>query len=284
MRALIAGCGYVGSALAVRLARSGHEVFALRRSDARIGPGVQLVRADLTSSDTLRSLLPAGVDTVFYTAAPDGGSESAYRATYVDGLGNLLIALRSSPPRRVLVTTSTAVYEQDAGEWVDEDSPTEPRRYQGRVLLESEALARGSGIRAVAVRFGGIYGPGRTRLIAEVRSGSATIPDRPSYTNRIHRDDCAGVLQHLAELPEPATVYVGVDNDPADRRDLMAWLAGELGATPPRVEHLEGPPARGKRCRNARLLASGYRFTYPSFREGYLDVLAALDANSRSSD
>jgi nucleoside-diphosphate-sugar epimerase len=270
---LIAGCGYVGSALAERLADGGHEVHVLRRSDRAL-PGTQLVQADLREPESLKAL-PA-VETVVYTAAPDGGSEDAYRAVYVDGLRNLVLALtaRDRAPSRLLLTTSTAVYAQDAGEWVDELSLTAPAGYQGRILLESEASAHGSGMRAVAVRFGGIYGPGRTRLIDEVRRGAATIPDRPSYTNRIHRDDCAGVLAHLMNVPEPEPVYVGVDDDPADRRLVIAWLAEKLGAPAARIEPIDGASERGKRCRNDRLRASGYRMRYRSFRDGYAEMLA----------
>ena len=272
-RVLIAGCGYVGAALAERLAQRGHEVFALRRSD-RAPLGARLLRADLLRPESL-SQLPDDVSTVFYTAAPDAGSEDTYRAIYVDGLRNLLAALeqRGGRPSRLLLTTSTAVYAQDAGEWVDEDSPTQPTRHQGRVLLESEALALTCGIRAIVVRFGGIYGPGRTRLIDEVRRGAATIPDRPSYTNRIHRDDCAGVLEHLASAPSTQQIYLGVDDDPADRRAVVGWLAAQLGASTPRVEPLEGTAERGKRCRNDRLRASGYALQYASFRAGYAAML-----------
>ena len=282
MRVLIAGCGYVGAALAARLVNAGHEVFALRRSDTQPAAGVHTIRADLSRAATL-SAVPDAIDSLFYTAAPDDQSESSYRATYIDGLRNVLAALKGPGPSRLLLTTSTAVYAQDAGEWVDEDSPTEPGRFQGRILLESEALARASGLTAITVRFGGIYGPGRTRLIDEVRRGAATIPDRPSYTNRIHRDDCAGVLAHLAELGAPAGVYVGVDDDPADRRDVITWLAARLGAPAPRVEPLGGSREHGKRCRNAKLVATDFRFAYPSFRDGYAEMIAAMGLNSRVS-
>jgi nucleoside-diphosphate-sugar epimerase len=144
------------------------------------------------------------------------------------------------------------------------------------VLLESEVVAQTAGPTAVCVRFGGIYGPGRTRLIDGVRRGDVPIAPYPSYTNRIHRDDCAGVLRHLARLERPERVYVGTDRDPADQRDVVRWLAERVGAPAPRVESAEvgdGKQARGKRCRSDRLVASGYRFIYPTFREGYAALL-----------
>jgi len=277
-RVLVVGCGYVGSALAARLVGDGHEVFGLRRSESDLPAGVSLVRADVTDTRTLRASLPASIDQVFYTAAADGSSEAAYRAAYVDGLRNVVAATREAGalPRRLIVTTSTAVYAQDAGEWIDEESATEPTRFQGRILLESEAVAFGSGIPAVAVRFGGIYGPGRTRLIDQVRRSEASLPARATYTNRIHRDDCAGVLRHLMNVETPSRVYVGVDRDPADYREVVTWLADRLSAPAPRVEGAEaGTGARGKRCRSDRLVASGYRFAYASFRDGYDSMIRA---------
>ena len=90
-----------------------------------------------------------------------------------------------------------------------------------------------------------------------------------------HRDDCAGVLRHLMGVPSPEELYLGVDCEPTDEAAVLRWLAGALGAPPPRSAP-ETPGGRGgnKRCRNQRLLASGYAFRYPSFRDGYTALLA----------
>ena len=105
-------------------------------------------------------------------------------------------------------------------------------------------------------------------------------PGRPRYTNRIHRDDCAGVLRHLMNLADPARVYLGVDSEPAQELAVLRWISGALGAQPPRkmrAEDIPSRPGRGnKRCRNDRLLESGYEFRYPTFREGYHDLISGL--------
>ena len=126
------------------------------------------------------------------------------------------------------------------------------------------------------VRFGGIYGPRRTSLLERVRTGSATYrAGRPQYTNRIHRDDCVGALRHLMGLPAPDKLYVAVDSEPASEADVLRWLSGAVGAPPPRSTRESAPRPRGnKRCRNTRLLATGYELRYPSFREGYTALLA----------
>jgi len=274
-RILIAGCGDVGGELARRISGEGHRVFGLRRNAAALPPEAEPVAADLGDPATLAGL-PEELEILVYTAAAGGFGDDAYRRAYVDGVRNVLAALEGHPLRRVLFASSTGVYAQDDGGWVDEDSPTEPPGFSGRRLLEGEALVAACGVPAVRVRFGGIYGPGRTRLIEQVRAGASCSESPVAWTNRIHRDDCAGVLAHLLALDAPAPVYVAVDCEPAPRCVVLDWLADAVRAPRPRREPGE-PRVRGgnKRCSNRRLLASGYRFRYPSFREGYAAMLAA---------
>ena len=278
---LIAGCGDVGTALALELGRDGHRAWGLRRDPSRLPAPIRPLAADLARPQTLAGL-PGAIDLVCYAAAADGFAESAYRAVYADGVRHLLEALAGRPVRRFVFVSSTGVYGQGGGEWVDEASPTEPAGFSGRYVLEGERAVLESPFPGVVVRFGGIYGPGRTRLIEGVRRGDPCVESPPRYTNRIHRDDCAGVLRHLFELADPQPVYLGVDCAPAPECEVRDWLAGLLGVPrPPRVADDDASPQRGnKRCRNDRLLASGYRFRYPTYREGYgalLDEPAARE-------
>jgi nucleoside-diphosphate-sugar epimerase len=275
---LIAGCGYVGTALGMRLAVA-HVVWGMRRAAEDLPSNIRYLAGDLGVPQTLQDL-PPDLDIVFYTAAPNGADDAAYRTIYVDGLRNLLEALarQGQSPRRVFLTSSTAVYVQSAGEWVDESSPTVPMHFTGSRVLEGERLLLDGPFPATIVRFGGIYGPGRTSLIERVRQGLVACRDGPPlYTNRIHRDDCAGALHHLMTLPDPEALYVGVDHEPADQCDVLRWLAGQIGAPMPRVEAASGADTRryrtNKRCRNAKLVASGYMFRYRTFREGYASLL-----------
>lgn len=276
-RILIAGCGYVGTALAKRLTDSGHEVWALRRDVSGLPDNVQGVSADLTDPHTLTSL-PGSLDFVFYTAGADRFSEDAYRDAYVTGPTHLTEALDALDihPQRLIFTSSTGVYHQDGGAWVDESAPTKPRNFSGKLVREGERLLLASAHPAIVVRLGGIYGPGRTRLIDRVRNGEARCaPGAPRYINLIHRDDCAGVLAHLITLPKPATCYLAVDCEPADRNEIYRWVAGRLGLPEPPGGEAETERRRtsNKRCSNARLLDSGYEFLYPTFREGYAGLL-----------
>ena len=286
MRRLIAGCGYLGSTLAARWAAAGHVVFGLRRRPVGLPAGVRPLAADLCDAAGLAAALPPDLDAVVYAVAADGRSPEAYRRAYVEGLARLLDQLPEPGPR-VVFASSTSVYGQDDGSWVDEDSPTEPRSETGRILLEAEATLAGSGRPFSILRLGGLYGPGRTGLLETVRAGKARLPDEAGvYTNRIHRDDAARALDHLVNLPDVDSVYIGADDEPAELRTVLAWMANRLGAPglgapEPAASAAGGPLGSGrgqrtrKRCRNRRLRASGFRFQYPSFREGYDAILRA---------
>jgi nucleoside-diphosphate-sugar epimerase len=280
VRALVAGAGYLGSALAGRLVEAGHEVVALRRSDVPPPARARAFHADLAKPGALDDLPEA--ELVFYTAAADERSDLAYERAYVTGVARLVerLARMPAPPRRLLYVSSTAVYAQGDGAWVDETSPTEPTAFAGRRLLEGEACALAAPFPATVLRLGGLYGPGRTSLVERVRDGAARASR--GFTNRIHRDDAAAALAHLAELRGAAACYVGVDSEPAPEAEVLAWLARRLGvAVPPGEEARvagEGALARGnKRCSNARLLATGFRFRYPTYREGYQALLQERD-------
>ena len=284
-RTLIAGCGKIGLRLGQALAAAGHGVWGLRRRAEPLAPPLVALRADLQQRDALTRMLPGGLDHVFYLATPSRYDDAGYREAYVDGLANLLAALdaRGQRPRRVVFVSSTAVYGQADGSWVDETSPTQPRGFNGARVLQAEQTLLASGHAGTVVRFGGIYGPGRERMLRKVEAGDPCHGDPPQYTNRIHEDDCVGVLAHVAGLDAPQPCYLAVDDHPAAECEVMDWLAERLGR--PRPGRIPAPPDGGragnKRCSNARLRASGYRFLYPSFREGYE---AMLGTSARTED
>lgn len=275
-------------------------MFALRRNPASVPAPLRGVAADLSEPATLGSL-PTGLTRVAYTAAADNSSDAAYKAAYVDGLNNLLLSLShaTTPVRRILFTSSTAVYAQTDGGWVDEASEALPGGFSGMRTLQAEQLLTGCGIPSVIVRAAGIYGPGRTRLIDEVRAGRASYDAaRTEYTNRIHVDDLARAMSLLLLHPEPPRLVLAVDDEPAPRRQVLEWLAERLGVpapvgTDPTAEPARGQPAAGspaagspsigrprrsdsnKRISNALLRSLGVELEYPSFREGYAALLKA---------
>ncbi len=267
---LIAGAGDVGTRLAHRLLAKGRKVFALRRGEAAGGDGIVWLRGDLTRPGTL-SGLPA-VDAVVFSPTPDARDEASYRAVFVDGLRHLLDAL-PEPPQRTLFVSSSAVYGEHGGDWVDEDTLPDPPGFNGRVLLEAERSLAARQVGGVSLRLAGLYGPGRTQLFDRLREGKAAVPrGRKVYANRIHVDDAAAALAFLLDLPAPEAVYVGVDDTPMPIDTLYDHLARLLDAPPPP----DGPGPAGignKRLSNARLRAAGFRCAWPDARDGYAALL-----------
>jgi len=283
----------VGSALARRLVDRGHTVYGLRRNVAALPPGVLGVAADLSDPATLAGL--PQVDALVYAAAADGRTRESYETAYVRGVENVLAALHGSTLVRGVLTSSTAVYGQEDGSTVDEASPTVPASFSGELLLQSERLWHDRlGPRGVVLRLAGIYGPGRTRLVRTVADGSAAVTE-PRFTNRIHLADCAGALDHLLSLAAPQPTYLGVDHDPAELGDVLAFIAARLGVSWPPPSSPPAPseasPARvtrraegnNKRCSNARLVGSGYRFEVPTYREGYPAICDEYLAEQRAA-
>ncbi|WP_409524235.1 SDR family oxidoreductase [Nitrincola sp. MINF-07-Sa-05] len=272
---LIAGCGDVGSALGLQLIAEGASVHGIRRNINQLPAGIKGIAADMSDPATL-SALPECEYLVWLASATDH-TEEGYRQAYIENLKHLLAALPASP-RHLFLASSSGVYHQANGEWVDEDSPTEPEGFSGKALLEGERLALECGIPCSIVRFSGIYGPGRNHLINQVIAGIAA-PDQPvHFSNRIHRDDCAGVLAHLIKLhmagEQLADCYLASDDLPVPLSEVMQWLAEQTGSEI--TEHRIIRRGGSKRCSNQKLKATGYCFIHPDYRTGFDDQVSAI--------
>ena len=272
--------GDVGSALARSLLATGWRVTGLRRSPtAELPTGVVRLTADLRAPESLKTLSRERYDTVVFCAAAGASSAEDYQRTYVEGLRNVIQALDPQSSPRLVFTSSTGVYHQDDGGWVDETSPALQEHFSGRAMREAEAVVRGSGRAHVIVRLGGIYGPGRAGMIDRLKRGAERLrPGAARYLNLVHRDDAAAILTHVIGLATAETLYLGVDGVPAGRNEMLLWLAEQLRIPPPPLaETEEAANHRGnKRCSSERLRASGYVFRYPDFRDGYGELIQFL--------
>jgi nucleoside-diphosphate-sugar epimerase len=210
---------------------------------------------------------------------PGAFTDERYRQVYVEGLRNCLAALDRSRLRRVFWVSSTSVFHQRDGELLDEDSLAAAPGFSGRRLLEAEALLRQSGTAHTAVRFGGIYGPGRDRLLRQLRGGHRSPENPVQYSNRIHRDDAVGILQFLlarAAADEPLReLYLGVDMEPTPIAAVERWFCTVLDIDYPGLAQQESELRGGnRRCSSARLQALDYPFRYPTYREGLPTLLS----------
>ena len=225
-------------------------------------------------------------DFVVSTFNPADRSIAGYKAGFRTAMGNLLSGLGQHRPRHILMASSTRVFAEAHGGWVHEGSALAEDDPWALEIIAAEQQLLDSGLPASVVRFAGIYGIPGGRLLSRIRRGELCPPEPVSYTNRIHREDCAGFLAHLLQLAEAGKallpVYIGVDDQPAPRYEVESWLAREIGLE----EQLAGQSVAGddptrhntaghKRCRNSALRDSGYQLIYPEYKTGYGALLAA---------
>ena len=286
MHVAILGCGYVGLELGRRLTDAGHDVVGVRRSDDGLAAiaeaGFEAVRADVTDPKSLGDVPDA--DAIVFAASAGGRAVADARATYVDGLRGSIehFESRSDPPERLIYTSSTGVYGDHGGEWVDEGTPIQPGSERASILLAAERIARDATVPGTVVRFGGLYGPDRSRIDRYLEG-----PVTAGYLNMIHRDDAAGVVKFLLETGvAPDEVVLAVDDEPVDRWAFADWLADACGAERPPKETIEERLTRtdlsdaathriraNKRCSNRRLRSLGYEFVHPTYRDGYRSAI-----------
>lgn len=280
---LIVGAGDVGGRTATELAELGHEVWALRRtsqaSQSFAGGGkLMWIVGDVTKAETLT--LPLSLDIVITALAPSESGMVAYEQVYVGGARTLQQALKGQSLKRQFWLSSTGVYGEDAGEWVDETTPALPKRDTAKLLLQAEDVVRQSPWPSTIVRLGGLYGPGRERLLGWVRDAKPVQMTPPSWTNRLHVADAASLVVHLVQQclagvnVEP--LLLGVDDAPTPQHEVLAWLAKQLELPAAPEKAVEPNVSQGKRIRNLALQRSGYVLRYPSFRDGYLTMLPKL--------
>ena len=279
------GHGYTGAALARRLVPQGWRVLGTTRNptraDALRETGVEPLAWPLAEPGaTLRAATH-----VLSSVAPEDGADPVLQA-----IGSSLVAAAKGL-RWIGYLSTTGVYGDHKGEWVDEDTQTRPSTDRARARLAAEArwlaLGRAYDVPVQIFRLGGIYGPGRTPF-AQLRAGALRSIIKPGQVfSRIHVDDIAAVLEASINHPAPGRIYNVVDDLPSPAQDVHAEAARLLGLPrPPSVPFEEESPrmspmarefyAESRRVRNQRLHEElGVTLAYPSYREGLAACLAA---------
>jgi len=262
------------------LVRRGDHVWGTVRSSGRAAEiasqGIDPVIADVLRPETLE-LLPAA-ERVLCCVGIDRAGGADMRTVYVEGMRNLLERLPALA-RRLVHASSTSVYGQSAGEWVDEDSPAEPVQESGRVCLEAEGVAkhwaRAAAASLVVLRFSGLYGPDRVIRRALLRRGEPIPGDPARFLNLIHIDDAARAAVAALAAASPDPLYLVSDDRPIERREYYALAARLLDAPPPRYEPSAGGRAgavqdsANRRIANRRMHNGlGVKLRYPDITTG----------------
>ena len=268
------GHGYSAAALARLLIPQGWTVIGTTRSAAK---AVSLKSAGVTPLLWPGDLTPALAQAthILASAAPDAAGDPFLQAA------PQIVAARAS---WVGYLSTTAVYGDHQGAWVDEDTPLTPASTRGEWRVRAEQQWRATGLPIHIFRLAGIYGPGRGPF-EKVRNGTAQRIIKPGQVfSRIHVDDIAATLAASIARPNPGAAYNVCDDDPAPPEDVLSHAAHLLGLPdPPAVpyDHAEMTPmarsfyAESKRVRNARIKKElGVRLAYPDYRAGLQALLA----------
>ncbi len=270
-RLLIAGCGYLGQAVADLFVAENWEVegwtMSPESAEQLAGKSYALRAVDISEAAQVRAAA-GDFDVVIHCASTRGGDGDSYRRVYLNGARNLLERFGKS---KLVFTSSTSVYAQTNGEWVTEESAAEPKTETGKILREAEDLVLAKN--KVVIRLGGIYGPGRSALLKKFLSGEAIVdPASDRFVNEIHRDDAATAIRLLPKRNDSSgQIYNLVDNEPTLQSECYRWLAAKLNRPPPPAGRSTSKRKRGesnKRVSNAKLRALGWTPRYPNFVAG----------------
>jgi nucleoside-diphosphate-sugar epimerase len=285
---LVIGCGYSATALARRLLPEGWAVIGGSRSPERLAALERLGIAPAPWPLGDPEGVLARADSVLISAGPDAEGDPTLRA-----IGDALAQARGL--RWVGYLSTTGVYGDHDGGWVDEETPLNPATERGRARVAAEdawrALAARAGWPLAVFRLAGIYGPGRGPF-EKIRRGTARRIVKPGQVfSRIHVDDIATVLQASLAAPQHVGAFNVCDDDPAPPQDILAFAADLLGAPPPPEvafadAGLTGMAAsfyaESKRVRNHRIKRDlGVTLRYPDYRAG---LRAVLEAERRGGD
>jgi nucleoside-diphosphate-sugar epimerase len=251
---LAVGCGYLGERVARLWLARGDHVVAVTRSPARaevlaaagIEPLILDVTADNPGWERLFAEQRPDIATIFWAVGFDRSGGGSYADVHVAGLQKLLDAAAASGHRpRVIFSSSTGVWGDERGGIVSEATPPDPSREAGRVLVAAEQLLAGHPVGpGTALRFAGLYGPGRLPRLADLRAGRPIAADPDSWLNLVHIDDAAQVVTAVADAPAPSPLYVVSDGTPVRRRDWYVRLAALVQAPPPAWDE-SAPRGRG---------------------------------------
>ena len=275
---LIIGCGYTGCELARRAHSQGIPVWGTTRSEARVetiqGSGAEPLIFE-AGKTPLPEMLREKVDTVVDTVGPPWSGEP-------DSTGLILEALEEFSISRFVYLSSTSVYGDCGGEWVDEDTPCTPTGPAGkrRVAVEELLQTHQNRLPTIIARLPGIYGPGRS-VLERIRTGRfRMVGEEGPFSNRIHVEDLASALWALCLRGRVGETYLLTDDEPQRLRVVSQYAADLLGVDLPAPLEMEYAretiPASSlsmltdsKRLSNKKMKRElGIALRYPTYREG----------------
>jgi nucleoside-diphosphate-sugar epimerase len=254
-------------------------VAAARRNPAGLPEEFLGYAADYTRPGDLDFIAELDPDYVVTSFTPSQRDTQGYEQGFVASTQLLLEALDTCSVRQLVFVSSTRVYAEREGGWVDESSPLVRDDAAGVAIVRAESLLDDAPFASVRLRFGGIYGDPHGRLLRRIATGELCPESPVSFSNRIHRIDAARSIVHCLSLAEAgvelARSYNGVDSLPAPQYEVEHWLATQMGLAQGALRFTGKRMSVGhKRCRNTALRSTGFEFEFPDYRAGYRQVLS----------
>lgn len=268
---LIVGTGYIGSNLAIHCKTMGWQVAGITRSIQKAAElnhvGIHPIIVNITQTDSLIELPKAKY--VVFCASPDKRKDKGYEEIYITGTNHVLASLKTKPDR-ILYVSSSGVWPENNGNWVDESIPALPKHKRNTILLEAEFQIKRAPHPYTILRLGGIYGPDRNRIQALAKSSWPTT-DTDSYLNLIHRDDAVSAIFFLLQNETTNEIYAGVDDLPVKKSEFTKWLCEQLNLKDKTT--INTSAISGKKVSNKKLKNKGFQFLYSSYQEGYKTLI-----------
>lgn len=268
----IVGFGDLGQRLCRRL-RAPWRAVGLRRNAAAVPAGVRGIAVDFARAQTLSVLEALAPQGLLVTLSPSERTAAGYRAGFTGAIEAIVKGLGRHRPEHAYFVSSTRVYAEAEGGWVDEDSPLAEKDSLARAIIDAERCFLDAVPASIVLRAGGLYGQGQGPLLGAVASGRLSPREPPRYSNRIHREDVAAFIVHALARPPSRRVINLVDGHSVSVQEIEAWLCAQLRCPYDPPEPGAGPARGHKRVRNTRLRETGFRFTYADFRSGYGELL-----------
>jgi len=269
---LIIGQGDIGLPVTNKLAQDGYCVTGLARSQRHhydLVDSADFLQADALTltTDQLQAFTHIAI-----IVTPDEYSTSGYHNSYL-AISQHLAALTPQLAKleRVVLISSTGVYGQDNGEWVDEHTaPATPAREASKVILQAEqALQQGFDDKAVVIRPSGIYGRERLMRLRKAREPNKEPVPAEHWSNRIMDRDLVNIITKVLTIETPKSVYLATDYRPVTTFELGVWLSEQVGETPPTIDNTK-TSVTGKRLHSNIPLAW---LDYADWQTGYRDIL-----------
>lgn len=258
MRILILGCGNIGLCLVKMLAQQGHQVTAVSRHSKNIAP-IQHLSQDIRE---LKLASNMQFDWVYVILTPEQRSVSTYQAAFIDTARPVFQALETHPIQRLVFISSTRVYGENTGQWIDDTTAVASHDPIGQTLIAAEQLWSAYWQdKLTIIRPSGLY-----RAYSPYWQRRAHECEKIAFlhwTNRLHRQDLVGFLSYLTTLSNLEPSYIVSDNMPLAESEIINFIREQNGLSI--IKNISIQSVTGKRIAARRLAQSGYCLQYPDF-------------------